>query len=85
MSKADIKAELHQIIDNINDSRILEATYTLLSRQLDVVAFSVEGKPLGGKEFEMMIDEGEADIKAGRVHSHEEVKAYFEKKIASDG
>ena len=85
MSTADIKTVLHQIIDSIEDSKVLEAAYTLLSRQSKIAAFSVDGEQLSRKDFEIMIDEGEEDIDAGYVHSHEEVKAYFEKKMASNG
>ena len=53
-----------------------------MSGQSEIAAFSIDRKPLSRKEFEIMIDEGEKDIDAGRVHSHEEVKAYFEKKVA---
>jgi len=77
MSK--IKSELHQIIDQIGDDKLLEAVYALLSSH--TVASDLDGKPLTQEEFEAMIDEGEDDILNGRVYTLEEVKAHFRKKM----
>ena len=75
----DIKVELHQMIDQIADNKVLEAVYTLLSNQ--PVAFTTGGKSLIRAAYEAMIDEGEEDIKNGKVFSHKEVKAHFNKKM----
>lgn len=76
---ANIKAELHQMIDRIDDNKVLEAIYTLLYNQ--PVAFSTGGKPLNQATFEAMIDEGEDDISNGKIYNHEEVKAHFKRKM----
>ena len=76
---ADIKVALHQMIDQIGDNKVLEAVYTLLSNQ--PVAYTTSGKPLNQAAYEAMIEEGEEDIRKGRVYSHEEVKAHFKQKM----
>lgn len=53
----------------------------LLEAQDQPVAFTTEGKPLNKATFEATIDEGEEDIKAGKVHSHEQMKAHFKRKM----
>ena len=75
---ADIKVELHQMIDQIGDNKVLEAVYTLLSNQR--VAYTTSGNPLNQAAYEAMIEEGEEDIRKGNVHSHEEIKAHFTQK-----
>ncbi|MFY0686437.1 MAG: hypothetical protein JXQ90_04680 [Cyclobacteriaceae bacterium] len=75
----DIKVELHQMIDQIGDDKVLEAVYTLLSNQ--AVAYTTGGTPLNQTAYEAMIDEGEEDINKGSVLSHEEVKAHFKRKM----
>jgi len=81
MGTVQLKEELHQIIDRIEDSKILEATYTLLERQ-DIILHTTNGEPLTQREFESMIDEGEHDIEQGKIHSHEQVKEHFRNKLA---
>ncbi len=75
----DIKVELHQMIDQIADDKVLEAIHTLLSNQ--PIAYTTHGKSLNHAEYEAMIDEGEEDIKKGKVFNHEEVKAHFKRKM----
>ena len=76
---ADIKGQLHQMIDQIGDDKVLEAVYTLLSNS--VVAYSVEGQGLNQSAYEAFIKEGEDDIVSGRVYSHEEVISRFNQKL----
>ncbi len=75
----NIKLELHEMIDRIEDGQVLAAVHTLLSGRL--ANFSVDGEPLGQKEYEAKISEGEEDIRLRKVHEHNEVKAYFKQKI----
>ncbi len=76
---SDIKVELHQMIDQIGDNKVLKAVHTLLSNQ--VVAYTTRGESLNQAAYEAMIDEGEEDVKNGKVFSHEEVKAHFKQKM----
>jgi len=78
MEIIQLKEELHQIIDRIEDNKILEATYTLLEKQ-DIIFHTTARKPLTQREFEAKIDEGEHDIQEGKVHTHDQVKEHFGK------
>lgn len=75
----NIKLELHEMIERIDDDKVLEAVHTFLSSQPSI--FSVEGEALSQVVFEAMIDKGEEDISSGKVHDHEEVKAFFKQKL----
>ena len=79
MGTVQLKEELHQIIDRIEDDKILEATYILLERQ-DIILHTTNGKPLTQREFGTMIDEGEHDIEQGKVHNHDQIKKHFRNK-----
>lgn len=76
---ASIKIELHQMIDKIEDVKVLEAVYTLLLNQ--TVAFTTENKPHDQEAFEAMIEEGEKDIRTGKVYSYQDVKEHFKQKM----
>ncbi len=76
---SNVRIELHQMIDRIEDVKVLEAVYTLLSNQ--TVSYAVKGQPLTQMAYEAMIEEGEEDIRMEKVHSHEEVKAHFKQKM----
>ena len=79
MSTDQKREELHHLIDQIEDEKVLEALYTLISNQ--IVAFSTQGHSLDLKTYEAMIREGEEDIITGKVHTLEEAKAHFKKKM----
>jgi hypothetical protein len=75
----DIKTELHQMIEQIEDDKVLEAIYTLLSIQ--PVAYTTSGNPVDATAYDQMIEEGEKDIQEGKVYSHAEVKSHFKQKV----
>lgn len=75
----NIKVELHQMIDRIEDNKVLEAVFTLLANQ--PVAYTTDQKPLNQRDFEAMIDEGENDFRNGKTYNQEEIKAHFESKM----
>ncbi|UII20749.1 hypothetical protein [Fulvivirga ligni] len=68
MNTPEIRLELHRIIDQINDSRLLEAVYTLLSSQDGQV------KSISKEMMDSMLEASEADIKAGRLTDHQSLK-----------
>jgi predicted transcriptional regulator len=74
----NVKKELHQMIDQTEDDKVLDAVYALLSNQK--VAMTTDGIKLNQTAFEAKIDEGEVDITSGSTLSHEDVKAHFKKK-----
>ena len=81
METIQLKEELHQIIDRIEDNKILEATYILLEKQ-DIILHTTSRKPLTPQEFEAKVDEGEHDIEQGKVYSHDQIKKHFRNKLA---
>ena len=66
MSTLEIKQELHKFIDSGDDKLI-----TLLYEKANAYREQLRK--------DKMIAEGEADIKAGRVHSLEEVKDFIDR------
>ncbi|GAA0194617.1 hypothetical protein GCM10009122_58210 [Fulvivirga kasyanovii] len=68
MDTPKIRLELHKIIDQISDSRLLEAVYTLLSSQRG------QGKTLSKEMMDVMLNASESDIQSGRLTDHQSVK-----------
>jgi predicted transcriptional regulator len=70
MSTAELKSNLHRLIDSVQDSKMLKITYLLLSK-------TEEGNKdwwdtISAKE-KAAIEEGLKDIKKGNVFSHDKV------------
>ena len=80
MNTTELQLELHQIIDQVKDNRILQAVHTILSSQVGIFAHSSKGEPISKSEFDEMIEVSEDDIKAGRLVSQkdltEKIKAW---------
>lgn len=78
MKTADLKIDLHRLIDQIEDSRLLQAVYIILSRE------TAEGKVSDWNKLseveKQAITEGLDDIENGRVSTHEEVMARIRSK-----
>ncbi len=76
MEYSDLKAELHQLIDQVNDEAALYQVRSILEAQnghdwADDIS----------NEMRMAIEEGIADADAGRVISHEEAMKMFRDKF----
>lgn len=67
------------MIDKIDDVKVLEAIYTLLFNQ--TVATTNEDKTHDQEAYEAMIEEGEKDIRNGKVYHHTDVKEHFKQKM----
>jgi hypothetical protein len=74
MNTSELKLELHQIIDQVKDNRILEAVYTILSSQVSIFAYTTDNKPVTKAELDMMLAASEEDIKTGRLMDQREIK-----------
>ena len=74
MNAPEIRLELHKIIDQIKDSQLLEAVYTLLTSQRKIAAYTTDGKPLTKEVMDAMLEASESDIKSGRLTNHRIVK-----------
>ena len=68
MDTPEIRLELHKIIDQISDSRLLEAVYTLLSSRRE------QGKTLTKEMMDAMLNASESDIQSGRLTDHQSIK-----------
>ena len=70
MDTLTLKSELHILIDHLQDEEVLKAVKTLLGRSINIENdFWNELS----EEDKAGIEEGIADIEAGRVHTYEEV------------
>jgi hypothetical protein len=74
MNTSELKLELHQIIDQVKDNRILEAVYTILSSQVNIFAYTADNKPVTKEELDMMLRSSEEDINAGRLINQADIK-----------
>ena len=77
-----LKNDLHQLIDQIEDQATLEAIRTLLTPKVDAI-YSLRGQALSQDQIENLLEESEADIKAGqqesgRTFSHQELKGQIQ-------
>ncbi|MES2138902.1 MAG: hypothetical protein V4511_04300 [Bacteroidota bacterium] len=72
MSTAELKSNLYKLIESINDSKTLNAIYTLITekkkQEVDWWNELTEEQKVG-------IERGLKDMKAGRVYTHEQVMA----------
>jgi hypothetical protein len=68
MSALELKTELHQLIDQVNDNGVLRAIQTILQKQVekDEGAIDSRGKSLSLKAFIKKIEKAEAEVKAGK-------------------
>ncbi|MEE9362074.1 MAG: hypothetical protein V3U92_05695 [Cellulophaga sp.] len=65
MGALELREELHKYIE-IGDNKFLDALYKTAKSYIEQ------------KQLDRMIAEGEEDIKAGRIHSQEEVQKMIE-------
>ena len=72
MSTVELKYSLHSLIDNISDSKTLNAIYTLLSKTFDVSADNEKAKIASVKK-------GISQIAKGQTVNHKEVKKIYQK------
>ena len=74
---SELKNALHEIIDRIEDQATLEAMRTLLTPQVGIRLYRHQ-QPLETDEIDNLLEESEADTKAGRTVSHQEMKAQIQ-------
>ncbi len=76
MEYSDLKAELHQLIDQVNDEAALYQVRSILEAQT-----GHDWADYMSDELRMAIEEGIADADAGRFISHEEAMKIFRDKF----
>jgi predicted transcriptional regulator len=71
MTTNDLKTDLHRLIDQVQDSHLLQAVHIILAREVahDREVSWSELSP----EVKQAIEEGLADIENGHVSSHKDV------------
>ena len=76
MSTIELKADLHNLINKINDSTILKAIKMLLEKQVhnEVIGYEANGKPISQKAFIKRIEKAEAEVKKGKYTTIEELQ-----------
>jgi len=81
MSTIELKTDLHNLIDEINDNAVLKALYMLLKKQTqnDSVGYTTAMKPLTKKAFIKRIEKAETQIKKGQYVTIEELERESEK------
>ena len=74
MNTIEMKSDLHQFIENINDSHVLKAIHTLLKKQIaeEIVGYDPKGKPLTQKAFIKRIERAESEISKGNYSTLED-------------
>ena len=70
MSTAELKSNLHRLIDSISDNKTLNSIYTLLSKQKKQ---DIDWWGTISKEEKDAIEKGLAEVERGDVVSHEQV------------
>lgn len=76
MNVIELRSELHNLIDKITDSNILNAVKTLLSER---TATQTDWWDIISDEERTEIEQGLAEADKGEVISHEEVMAKYKK------
>lgn len=84
MSKAEIKASISEMINQIEDEEILKAWHILLQKAItdqneEVVGYDHEGNPLSKKDINRRIDLSRAQFESGDYITLDE----WEEKIKS--
>jgi hypothetical protein len=74
MSNSQLQFELHNFIDQVKDTQVLNAIHTLLKSQVNIVAHSADRKGLTKYDVDKMLQDSERDILSGRLIKHQELK-----------
>jgi uncharacterized lipoprotein YajG len=74
MSNSQLQFELHQFIDQVKDTEVLNAIHTLLKSQVNIIARGADGKGLTKYDVDKMLQDSEEDISAGRLIKHQDLK-----------
>ena len=76
MTTSTLKSNLHLLIDELDDKKILDAIYTLLKSKITLKSKSY---PISKEELDA-IDAGIKDIDAGNVYTYKEVREKIRRK-----
>ena len=79
MSTADLKLNLHQLIDGVSDNSVLEAVYTLLSK---ATANQEDWYDSLSEKEKASIERGLEDLKNGHTLTHEDAMKRISDKVS---
>ena len=79
MSTADLKLNLHQLIDGVSDNSVLKAVYTLLSK---ATSHQEDWYDSLSENEKVSIERGLEDLKNGRTLSHEDAMKRISQKVS---
>jgi len=75
MSTLELKTDLHNLIEEISDTSVLKALYTLLKQKNeDFIGFTSARKPLTKKELIKRLEKAETQIKKGQSVTIDELE-----------
>ena len=82
MSAKDLRLSIHGLLDETDDSEILELVYSLLKKLTDkkevqAFAFEGDGTPISEKEFIESVLQSSQEVKAKGAISHKDMKIRF--------
>jgi len=73
MSTAELQTQLHKVIDQVTDQEILKAVHTLLSSQLNVYAYTTNGKAITKAELDLLLAAAE-EMREGKTTTAYDLK-----------
>lgn len=75
MSTLELKADLHNLIEEISDTSVLRALHTLLKQKSeDVIGFTSARRPLTKKELIKRLEKAETQIRKGQSVTIDELE-----------
>lgn len=79
MSALQVKTQIHQCLDKVEDEKFLRVVHAMLhtyvEEQQDIVGYNIKGEPLDLEAAKAKYKEGMAAYKRGESKSLESVKA----------
>ena len=83
MTNQELKITIQNLVNNTDDSEILQSIYVLLKKLLsddmdgDIVGYESDGTPITTENFIHSIVEADEDIEQGHGIPHSEMKAKY--------
>ena len=72
MTNLELKRDLHSMIDQVEDDNLLS----------ELISFLRDNE--GIKQYRTAVEEGDSDIRSGKIHAHEDVEKYFSEKYKTE-
>jgi hypothetical protein len=85
MTKVELKTSIKNLVNKVDDEKVLKAYYTLLNSLIEekqkasLIGYSAKGEPLSEKIVIKKIKDASGRVKAGKYLSQEEVEKQAQK------